>query len=440
MTIAGFNVPRASGPCERFRHGPEARVTVAAVLLAFLYVQMILAAPRVFLLDGKRLEESRQRIQQHDPALQPALDKLKHDADAAMSLGPWSITEKQVTPPSGDKHDYMSQAPYYWPNPDTPNHLPYVRRDGEVNPEYHKIKDADYVRALTEASQTLALAYYFTGDERYADRAALLMRTWFIDPKTRMNPNLNFGQAIPGINTGRGIGIIETHYLVDCIDAIGLLEGSHAWTDADDLAIRDWFSQYMSWLRESPNGKDEAGWKNNHGTMYDVQLATYALFLGKDDIARKVFNAVPEKRYAIQIEPDGRQPLELERTKSWHYSIMNLRGQMYLAILAQHVGVDLWHAKTTDGRGLRAALDFLVPFAMGEKTWAYKEIAGFDPRPCQQLIRRAAQTYSDSNYPKLVETFPAIAPSEIDQLIGVRLSPDREAQSDSRSTSAPRAQ
>jgi len=385
------------------------------------------APPRVFLLDANRLEQSRARIKQRDPALQPALDKLKHDADQAMSVGPFSVMDKSITPDSGDKHDYMSQAPYYWPNPDTPNHLPYVRRDGEVNPEYHKIKDADYVRAMTEASQTLALAYYFTGDERYADRAALLLRTWFIDPKTRMNPNLTYAQAIPGVNSGRGIGIIETHYMTDCIDAIGLLEGSHAWTESDERAIRDWFSQYMTWLRESPNGKDEAGWKNNHGTMYDVQLSTYALFLGKDDIARQVFQEVPQKRYAIQIEPDGRQPLELERTKSWHYSLMNLRGHMELATLAQQIGIDLWNAKTSDGRGIRVALDFLIPYATGEKNWTYQEIAGFDPKPCQQLIRRAAEAYPDAGYGALVEKFPPVDASDLDQLVGTRLQADRDA-------------
>jgi hypothetical protein len=385
------------------------------------------APPRVFLLDGDRLEQSRQRLEQGDAALKPTLDQLKRNADQAMSVGPFSVVEKEITPPSGDKHDYMSQAPYFWPNPDTPNHLPYIRRDGQVNPEYHKIKDADYVRSLCETTELLAVAWYFTGDSRYADRAALLLRTWFIDPKTRMNPNLNFGQAIPGINSGRGIGIIETHYMTDCIDAVGLLQGSHAWTDADNRAIREWFSQYVAWLRESSNGKDEAGWKNNHGTMYDVQLATYAVFLGNDDVARDVLKQVPDKRYAVQIEPDGRQPLELERTKSWHYSIMNLRGHMYLAMLAQRVGIDLWNAQTSDGRGIRKALDFLVPFALGEKPWPYQEISGFQPQMLHPLVRRAAQAWSDDHYRQLAAKLPPVPDSDLDQLVGTRLLPDKDA-------------
>ena len=404
------------------------RIWIRTIFLCMLVAPALAAPPRVFLLDGDRLEHSRQRLQQGDAVLKLALEKLKHDADKAMSLGPFSVVDKEIAPPSGDKHDYMSRAPYYWPNPDTPDHLPYIRKDGEVNPEYHKIPDVTSLKTMSQTVQLLALAYYFTGERRYADRATLLLRTWFLDPKTRMNPNLQFAQAIPGVNTGRGIGIIETLHFTDVIDALGLLAGSSTWTGADDRAIRDWFSQYLTWLRESPNGRDESRWANNHGTMYDVQASTYALILGNDDIAKQILSTVPERRYKVQIEADGRQPLELERTKAWSYSIMNIRGHMQLATLARHVDVDLWNAQTSDGRGMRKALDFLIPFAIEEKPWPYQQINGFRPQGAQTLIRVAAEVYRDDKYRQLVAKVPPLEPSDLDQLVGTQLVPNAQDQ------------
>jgi hypothetical protein len=319
-----------------------------------------------------------------------------------MTAGPVSIVNKQQTPPSGDKHDYMSQAPYFWPDPSKPDGKPYIRRDGERNPEIRKMSDHNTVSHLIDTVQTLSLAYYFTGDERYAQRATLLLRAFFIDPATRMNPNLEFAQGIPGINSGRGIGIIETQRMVDLVDSVGLLADSKAWTAADDRALRQWFDQYLTWLLESPHGKDESSQKNNHGTHYDVQVVTYALFLGKRDIATRVLREVPEKRIAVQIEPDGRQPLELARTKAWSYSIMNLRGLLQLQKLSQDAGVEL-----PDER-LKAALEFLRPYAVGEKKWPYPQINGFRREGAMFLIRWDEHQISPN-------------PADLDQLTGPRL-------------------
>jgi hypothetical protein len=353
--------------------------------------------PRVFLLNPKSLDATKQRIRRGDQTLAPALAKLERDAQKALTVGPFSVVTKDVTPPSGDKHDYMSQAPYFWPDPKKPDGLPYIRRDGERNPEIEKINNHRVKDQMEAAVETLALAFYFKGDEVYAAKAAQLLRAFFLDPATRMNPNLQFGQGIPGITTGRGIGLIETRGLTRVVDAIGLLAGSKAWTEADQRGLQDWYSKFLQWMLESKNGKDEAAAKNNHGTYYDAQVVSFALFLGKTDVARDVLLNARTKRIATQIEPDGRQPLELARTRAWGYSVGNLDGLMLLARLGENLGVDLWNYQTPDGRSIRKALDFLVPFALGEK-WTYQQLGEWPPQQLFPLIRRAAAHYSDQEF------------------------------------------
>ena len=362
--------------------------------------------PRVFLLDGKHLQAVRQRIRDGDRSLAPAWAGLKRDAQRALKAGPFSVALKDATPPSGDKHDYMSQAPYFWPNPATTNGLPYIRRDGERNPEINKFPDHRVMDEMVDAVETLALAYYLDGNKGYASKAAELLRAWFLDPATRMSPHLQYAQAIPGMNTGRGIGLIETRGLTRVGDAIGLMAGSNALTEADQRGLQEWFDKFLSWMRESQNGRDEAAAKNNHGTYYDVQVASFALFLGRQDLAREVLQMAKQKRIAVQIEPDGRQPLELVRTKAWSYSIGNLQGLILLARLGENVGVDLWNFETADGRSIRKAFDYLASFAVGDDTWPHQQLGGFSPRALGPVVHRMAGKFPNDRYRALLVKFP----------------------------------
>jgi hypothetical protein len=374
------------------------------------------ATPRVFLIDRGHLEQVKRSIASGDKTFVPALKRLDADSDRALAEGTFSVVTKRVTPPSGDKHDYMSQAPYFWPDTSKTDGRPYIRRDGERNPEINKISDHRSMDQMVGAVSALALAYYFKGEERYAAKATEILRAWFLDPETRMNPNLQYAQGIPGITTGRGIGLIETRGLTRVVDAIGLLGNSKALTETDRKGIENWFAKFLTWLQESKNGREENAAKNNHGTFYDVQAVSFALFLGKTALAKSILETAKQKRIALQIEPDGRQPLELVRTRAWGYSVGNLDGLMQLAVLAEGVGIDLWNYKTADGRSIRGALEFLYPISLGQK-WKYQQLGEWQPQTLFPLMRRAANRYKDEQFKTMIAKIPAADVSDRESLV-----------------------
>jgi hypothetical protein len=232
-----------------------------------------------------------------------------------------------------------------------------------------------------------------------------------------MNPNLEFAQGIPGVNTGRGIGLIETRGLTDVVDSIGLLAGSKSWTREDQRGVEAWYEAFLKWMLESKNGRDESAARNNHGTYYDVQVVSFALFLGRKELAGKVVETARLKRIAVQIEPDGRQPLELERTRAWSYSNGNLEGLMLLARLAENVDVDLWRYQTKDGRSIRRALEFLYPFAIGDRKWTYQQLGEWPPQTLFPLLRRAAMHFQDDKFKQLMSRIPKSNPSDRELLV-----------------------
>jgi hypothetical protein len=361
--------------------------------------------------------EARKRAQSNDASLLPVLNRLKHDADNALNTGPFSVINKPLLPPNGDKHDYRSTAPYWWPNPNSANGLPYVRRDGEMNPERDKTSDRSALDAMIQNVKTLGLAYFFTGRESYSTQAAKLLRVWFLDEATKMNPNLKYAQAIPGRNQGRSAGIIETHNLPELIDAVGLLHSSPAWSPNDGSTLQKWFDAYLTWLLESPEGRAESKARNNHGSWYDVQTASFALFVDKKDLARKILGEFGTKRIAQQIEPDGRQPHELERTQSWNYSLFNLEALFAAASLGNNMELDLWNFETPDKRSIRKALDWLLPFAIGAKKWSYEQISSWQAEKLAPFLRRAAARYHELSYEKAISKLSGVTGDERMQLL-----------------------
>jgi hypothetical protein len=299
----------------------------------------------------------------------------------------------------------MSMGPYWWPDPDKPDGLPYIRRDGEVNPDRDKYDNAS-LSPMCGHVATLSLASYLLNSDMYAEHAALLLRTWFLDAETRMNPHLEYGQAIPGICDGRGIGIIDTAgNFTKLADALGVLTEADVWTEADAAGMQAWMGDYLTWLLESETGKDEARQHNNHGTYYDMQAIALSLLTEQTDVARSLAEKVAEVRIATQVEPDGAQPRELARTRSNSYSLMNTLGFVNLAILSRHVDVDLWEFETADGRSIHRALDWFVPYINAEKEWSWQQISAFDPVSYMPLFRLTVAHF-DSGFLDVLDVLP----------------------------------
>jgi hypothetical protein len=384
---------------------------VSLRLLTLLVATALGAAEPAQIFHGARpgaLEKAKALAAAGHESAAKALKKLIADADKALAVTPPSVVQKTKVPPSGDKHDYMSIAPYFWPDPATKDGLPYLRKDGKVNPESRDEAANDTLRARLVGSsvETLALAYYFTGEEKYAEHAAKILRTWFLDPATKMTPHFRFAQAVPGVNDGRGTGILEARGLADAADAATLLHGSKHWSAADQQALLAWAATYFEWLTTSKNGLDERAAKNNHGTWYDVQAAKWALVLGRKDQAKEICAEAASRRIGVQIQPDGKQPLELVRTASFSYSCFNLRALSALAGLGEHAGVDLWKYRSADGRSLVGALDFLVPYlGKNPRPWTMQQIHETNADDVLPVLRAAALATGDDRYESLLKEY-----------------------------------
>lgn len=355
--------------------------------------------------DKAHLEEVKTSLQQ--PFYQSSYRALCENADRLLEAEPLSVMMKEKTPASGDKHDYLSQARYYWPDPSKPNGLPYINRDGVSNPELEKL-DRNRLGMTADRVTTLSLAWYFSGDEKYARKATELIRVWFLNKDTRMNPHFEYAQMIPGMNgeKGRCYGVLDGYSFVEMLDGVALLETSEAFTDKDSKQLKAWFSRLLDWMLTSPQGQEEAAQANNHSTAYDVQVIAYALYAGEKEVAEKVIRSFPEKRIFTQVEPDGRQPHELSRTLAFGYSQYNLSHYIDVFQMARKLGIDsLDCAMSPDGRSFYKAMDFLLPYVGKDAAeWPYQQISDWNSKQqafCKDLYRAALLNPERKEYLKV---------------------------------------
>ncbi len=293
--------------------------------------------------------------------------KIIRDADRFLAEAPVTITAYKAEKSAGGIHDYFSEGSYWWPDSENPDG-PYIRKDGKRNPANFN-KHIKAMGNLTNWVTTLTAAYLITYDEKYARHANSHLQAWFVTPETRMNPNLLYGQAITGIVTGRGIGIIDTRKLIDVANSCRLLEQAGVLPKETLAGVKDWFSAYGDWLVTHPYGIDERHNNNNHSTWWGAQVAAYSLASGRKDLldtSRTQFKA----QLNIQMAADGSFPDELARTKPFGYSNMNLDGWATFAVLASSDQEDLWQYTSKNGT-LKKGIGFMVPFLKNPDSWPY---------------------------------------------------------------------
>lgn len=335
-------------------------------------------------------------------------ERILKAADAAMKLEPVTITTFRAKLSEGGPNDFYSNGDYWWPNPNTTNGLPYVQRDGQTNPG-NFIAHRQVVRQLSDAVAALGAACKITGDDRYAKKSAKLLKIFFLDEKTRMNPSLQFAQAIPGVSPGRGTGIIDTLHIIEIPKAIEVMETSPAFPPEVLSGLKKWFADYVAWMRTSKNGNDEATAGNNHAVAYWLQVAVFVQFTGDEKNLTECRRRFREVFVPKQMANDGSFPAELKRTKPYGYSIFQLDNLVTLCQVLSTPENDLWNFTLTDGRNIHKAVEFMFPYLADKSTWPRKpDVMAWDGWPVRQPnLLFAGLAFNEQKYLDLWKKLPA---------------------------------
>jgi hypothetical protein len=339
-------------------------------------------------------------------------ERILRAANEYLTAPPITITASSSPRSKGGKHDYFSEADYWWPDPKNPDG-PYIERDGYSDPTNFNDHRLALIR-LSLIVPALTAAWLITQDKRYAVRAAVHLRAWFLDAETRMNPSLDYAQAVWGHSPGRSYGIIDTLHLVEVTRAARHLEVAQAMTPTESAGVREWFTEYLLWMRASTNGQAEEAAKNNHGTCWTVQAAAFAAYIGNENamsLCRERFREL----LAGQMADDGSFPLELARSKPYNYSLFDLDMLAMVCVIASASGAsvsgatnNLWQFALPNGNVYKKAVDFMFPFIEDKSKWPYPhDVEYFDDLPNRRpSLLFAGLAYREPKYIGLWRSLP----------------------------------
>ncbi|HBY02648.1 MAG TPA: hypothetical protein DEG92_08970 [Rikenellaceae bacterium] len=358
------------------------------------------------LYDDALLKSAKQAIESNDSSIMPKYNELKSYVDSIfMEMEPLSVVkDKKRVAPSKDPRDYITLSPYWWPDSLIEGGVPYIRKDGQRNPEVYEYLERVNSTKFAEAVQSLAVMYFLSNDEKYAGKAAEMLRVWFLDPETGMNPNMTYSQTVPGMVEIRGTGIIDARRVAGALNAAKIIEGSAAWTEEDKAELKDWANAFRYWLEHSVNGLKEAKAGNNHGLWYEVTHEAVVMYGGDYEYLRKIIEEKQLTRLEVQMQPDGSLPRELERTLGLHYSTFALEALNLSDIMGGKIGMNLWEYKTASGKGMLLGLEYLKPFWQSPETWPHMQINPFNKERGALMLFCAGTRTNNQEYIDLAKT------------------------------------
>ncbi|TWI95573.1 alginate lyase [Mucilaginibacter frigoritolerans] len=324
--------------------------------------------------------------------------QILKEASWAMQQKPVTVTASFSPRSAGGKHDFFSEADYFWPDPQDPD-APYINRDGLTNPDNF----VEHRKAMIRFSKiigALASAYKITGDKKYVAQAVIHLKAWFIDPKTLMNPSLWYAQAVHGKFTGRNYGIIDTIHLMEVAQGVLVVEASGAMDPQTTEGIKNWFAAYTNWLMTSKPGIQEKLTKNNHSTCWAMQVASFAKLCNNVAVLDSIRVLYKTVLLPNQMGTDGSFPLEIARTKPYGYSIFNLDAMATLCQILSTPQDNLWNFETMDGKSIKKGITYLYPFVANKSKWTLKpDVMYWDNWPvAQPFLLFGANAYNENNW------------------------------------------
>jgi hypothetical protein len=339
-----------------------------------------------------------------------------------LDMRPRTITSYPSSRSPGGLHDYFSQADYFWPNPQDPGGK-YINHDGQSNPDNFNDHRKAMI-ALSVQMPALTAAWVLTRELRYGRLASDHLRAWFIDPDTRMNPNLEYSQGVHGVSTGRSYGIIDTLHLVEVARAASIISPA-VLTGTERQVLQDWFRAYLHWMQTSEKGVAERNTVNNHAVCWALQAAEFARLIGDHESREDLRTQYKTLFIPGQMAPDGSFPRELARTKPYSYSIFNFDTMAMLCQSLESDGPSLYTFALPDGRGICKAAAFIYPNIRDKGMWPYKQdIEHFDSLPVrspgllftglacrrQDYLQLWTQLNPDPTDPEIIRNFPIRQP------------------------------
>ena len=319
-------------------------------------------------------------------------------AEKYIKMTPLSVTAKKKLPPSKDPRDYMTLSPYWWPDSTKTDGLPYIRKDGERNPEVYDYPERENANRFGDTAYCLGVLYYITGKEVYAKACANHLRTWFTDSKLGMNPNMTYAQTVPGMKHMRGSGFIDARRFCRALGVAKLIEGSKSWTPSDKKKLDDWAAAFCYWMENSTQGQRESHATNNHGLWYEAIHLMVLAYLDLTDRIREVAEQSILPKMGAQIADDGSLPQELKRTLSLHYSTFALEALMEANQITSQIGVNLWSTPASNGKVASQAVDYLYPYYLNPESWKFKQIKPFDQSRAAILLYEAGMALGNQKY------------------------------------------